>query len=229
MSEPSAPADAGAPVDPDAVVDLLGVLAYAELSASLRLAADASRAPGTGTRVAMARLAAAHVGHHDLLAQRLGELGCRPDDAMRPFVAAIDGFHDRTAPSDWLEGLVKAYVGDGLAQDFYRAVAQHIDPQDRGLVETVVADAAQDDFVVQTVTDAIEVDPVVGGRLALWARRLVGEAVAQAQYIAVERDALAALVVGGAGGGADLAELGRMFARLTEQHVERMRRLGLAS
>ena len=27
-----------------------------------------------------------------------------------------------TAPSDWLEGLVKAYVGDSISEDFYREV-----------------------------------------------------------------------------------------------------------
>ena len=35
------------------------------------------------------------------------------------------------------------------------------------------------------------------GRLALWGRRLVGEALSQAQRVAAERDALAALLVGG--------------------------------
>ena len=35
---------------------------------------------------------------------------------------ALEAFHERTAPGDWLEGLVKAYVGDGIAEDFYREV-----------------------------------------------------------------------------------------------------------
>ena len=28
---------------------------------------------------------------------------------------------------DWLEGLVKAYVGDGIAPDFYREIATYVD------------------------------------------------------------------------------------------------------
>jgi len=81
---------------------------------------------------------------------------------------------------------------------------------------------------VRTVIAAIEADPSVAGRLAPWARRLVGEAIAQSQYVAVERDALASLIVGGqTGGGWDLAELGRMLTRLTEAHARRMQRLGL--
>jgi len=58
----------------------------------------------------------------------------------------------------------------------------------------------------------------------------VGEALSQAQRVAVERDALASLLVGGPGRkGADLAELGRMFARITDEHTRRMDRLGLSS
>jgi len=51
---------------------------------------------------------------------------------------------------------------------------------------------------------------------------------AQAQQVAAERDALTMLLVGGGDlPGADLAELARMFARLTDEHTKRMQRLGL--
>ena len=86
---------------------------------------------------------------------------------------------------------------------------------------------------LKVVRDAIKEDPRIAGRLALWGRRLVGEALSQAQQVAVERDAMASLLVGGVGGSnrpsADLAELGRMFARLTDEHTRRMGRLGLAA
>jgi hypothetical protein len=62
----------------------------------------------------------------------------------------------------------------------------------------------------------------------LWGRRLVGEALTQAQQVAAEREALTALVIGGAdGSGLDLAEIGRMFTRLTDAHSARMAALGL--
>ena len=84
--------------------------------------------------------------------------------------------------------------------------------------------------VIDAVRGAIEADPKVGGRLALWGRRLMGEALSQAQRVAVERDALAALLAGGADRpGMDLAAIGRMFSRLTEAHADRMSRLGLDS
>ena len=51
--------------------------------------------------------------------------------AMAPFVEAFDAFHARTASSDWLEGLVTAYVGDGLAADFYTEIAAFLDADTR--------------------------------------------------------------------------------------------------
>jgi hypothetical protein len=54
---------------------------------------------------------------------------------------------------------------------------------------------------------------------------LVGEAVAQSQRVAAQRDSLIDLVLGGLG--PDLAAVTRMFADLTEAHTERMKSLGL--
>ena len=154
-------------------------------------------------------------------------MGVDPEEAMAPFIAPIDAFHDRTRPTGWLEGLVKAYVGDGIATDFYREISAYVDPSTQELVRTVLQDVGQAEFAVRAVREATEADPRIAGRLALWGRRLVGEALSQAQRVAVERDALASLLVGGHNRpGADLAELGRMFARLTDEHTRRMDRLG---
>jgi hypothetical protein len=214
-----------------AVIDLFGVLAYGELTAFARLAADAELAPSLSAKAALARMAVAEFGHFELLRDRLGELGADPDAAMEPFVAAIDGFHERTAPSTWLEGLVKAYVGDGIASDFYREIGAMIDPSSRELVNRVLADTGQAEFVVTAVRSAIAEDPKVAGRLALWGRRLLGEALSQGQRVAADRDALVALLVGSADSapGTDLADMARMFVRLTDSHSRRMARLGLSA
>jgi hypothetical protein len=213
-----------------AVVDLLGALAYGELTAFERLADDASFAPTIGDKAALAAMAVAEFNHFALLRARLVEMGASADDAMEPFIPALEAFHERTAPGDWLEGLVKAYVGDGIAEDFYREVSAYLDDSTRDLVLSVLEDTGHSQFAVDRVRAAIEADPRLAGRLALWGRRLVGEALSQAQRVAAERDALAMLLVGGvAHRGADLAEVGRMFARLTENHTKRMANLGLSA
>jgi hypothetical protein len=214
----------------EAVVDLLGVIAYGEISAFERLAEDAKLAPSLQDKVAIVTMATAEFAHVARLTARLTELGSDPFAAMAPFEEAIDRFHEHTAPADWYEGLIKAYVGDGLANDFYREIAAYLDPVTRDLVIASLEDAGHAAFVVDRVRAAIAADPRLGGRLALWGRRLMGEALIQAQRVAADRDALSALLAGGVDRpGLDLAAIGRMFNRLTERHAERMAELGLAS
>ena len=125
---------------------------------------------------------------------------------------------------------VKAYVGVGVAQDFYTAVARFVDPQTRDVVVEVMSNTVHAEVVIPTVREAISADPALGGRLALWGRRLVGEMLTEAQRIGVEREGLTSLLVGGVDGvGADLAEFGRMLARITDEHTRRMERLGLSA
>lgn len=212
-----------------AVVDLLGALAYGELAAFERLAEDAKLAPTLTDKAELAAMATAEFHHFEQLRERLSQIDVEPTEAMAPFAAALDGFHRQTAPSDWLEGLVKAYVGDSIASDFYREVAVRLDSDTRGLVLRVLDDTGHASFAVEKVRFAIESDPRVGGRLALWARRLMGEALSQAQRVVAERDALSTMLVGGVADGFDLAEVGRMFSRITEGHTKRMAALGLAS
>ncbi len=221
------PAAAGAAVapGPEGVLDLLGLLAYGSLTGFFRLSDDAALAVALTDKMALAEMAVAEFGHFRLLRGRLGQLAADPDQAMAPFVGAIDDYHARTAPADWLESLVKAYVGDGIAADFYRVVAERLDPATRSLVEEVLADTGHAEFAVARVREATGSDPKLEGRLALWGRRLVGEALGQALRVAADRPPLARLLAGDAT--TQLGEVGRMFARLTDAHAQRMAALGL--
>src|SRR4051812_16060554 len=102
------------PVYAEAVVDLLGAIAYGEISAFERLAKDARMAPELGDKGELAKMAAAEYSHYERLCEHLVFLGADPIKAMAPFRKAFDDFHDRTASSDWLEELVTSYVGAGL-------------------------------------------------------------------------------------------------------------------
>jgi hypothetical protein len=219
-----------------AVVDLLGLVAYGELTAFERLAADAGLAPTLDGKAQLAAMATAEFGHFRLVTGRLAELGAVPNEAMAPFRPAIDAFHEHTRPADWLEGLVKAYIGDALAADFHRESARWLDAESRTVVEAVLQDMGHAAFVEEQVRAATAADPRVAGRLALWGRRIMGEALTQAQQVALHREALAALLTGGleipesAGASVgDLAEVGKMLNRLTTAHGKRMAALGLSA
>src|SRR6195952_4655182 len=166
VSSPEAEQAGGAPApgaELEGVIDVLGALACGEMSAFERMAADSRMAPTLSDKAALAGMAAAEFGHFRSLCARLREFGIDPEEAMQPFVAPLDTFHDLTAPKDWLESLVKAYVGDGIARDFYREVSAYMDPRSRDLVREVLADMGQAAFAVDRVRAAIDANPAVGG------------------------------------------------------------------
>jgi hypothetical protein len=225
-ARPEDPVRAPSSTDPAALIDLLGALAYGELSAFDRLSQDARLAPTLGGRAALSDMACIEMGHYRSLVDRLISLGAEPESAMAPFVTALDLFHDRTDPSTWLESLVKAFVGDGLGADFYREVAEFVDPSTRALIFEVLSDTGSSTFAIREVRAGIAANPALAGRLALWGRRLVGEAISQTQHVLAERDALVMLLVEGTG---DLAGVSGLINRITGKHSDRMAQLGLDS
>ena len=208
----------------EAVIDLLGMLAYGELLAFDRMATDARLAPDLERRAALSSMAGVEIANYTHLAARLAELGVNPEAAMRPFVEPLHEYHDQTEPRDWLEALTKAYVGDGIADDFFREVAAFLGEPDRELVLDVLHDTRYDEFAAAEILRAIQTDPAVANRLSMWARRLVGEGLSQAQRVAVDRPALALLIIEGTG---DQAGVQALLKRLTTAHTARMAALGL--
>jgi hypothetical protein len=209
---------------PEGVVELLGMLGYGELLAFDRMTADARLAPDLHRRAMLSEMAAVEIRNYRRLVARLAELGADPERAMGPYLVPLHAYHDQTVPRDWLEALTKAYVGDGVADDFFREVAAFLGERDRTLVREVLHDSQYAEFAAAEIRAAIEADPKVANRLSMWARRLVGEALSQAQRVAAERPALAVLIVTGSG---DQDGTVALFKRLTQAHAARMSAVGL--
>ncbi len=224
LAPPQCDDTASDPLRVAALVELLALLAYGELQAFDQMAADARLAPDLRRRAVLSEMAAAEIVNYRRLVERLGALGVDVEEAMRPFAPALEDYHDQTGPRDWLEALTKAYVGDGMADDFYREAALCLDSPDRELVLDVLHDSRYADFAAQEIREAISADPKLANRLSIWARRLVGEGLSQAQRVAAERPALTALIVGRAEEQDGIAAL---FRRLTSAHTTRMAVVGL--
>jgi hypothetical protein len=209
-----------------AVIDLLGALAYGELVSYERITADAVIAPTLGDQVALAGIAAVKYGHFQKLTVRLKELGADPVIVMQPFVEPINQLHENLAPRDWLEGLLKIYVGDGIVADFYRELSAQMAPDIAELVEEVLGDGGHDEFAIKRIQEAIAEDGKVAGRLALWGRRLMGEMISQATLVSGARPELHTLFLDAA---RDADNMSGLLNRLTVGHARRMDVLKLAS
>ncbi len=218
------PAATAASVEHAGVVQLFAVLAYGEVAAFYRLTDEARMAPNLGGRINMASMAAAEMNHYELLRQALANRGVDIVSAMSKYASALENYHRLTMPSTWLEALVKTYIGDALAADFYLEIADALPDDAADVVRAVLAETGHSQFVVAEVTSAVAASDKQRHRLALWSRRLLGEAITQAQYVLAEHDELVDLVVSSGDG---LGRLTEFFDRLQKTHDARVRELGL--
>lgn len=218
-------ATSGVSADHPGVNELFALLAYGEVAAFYRLTEEARMAPNLTGRINMASMAAAEMGHYELLRDALQRRGVDVVSAMTDYASTLENYHSLTTPSTWLEALVKTYVGDALAADFYLEIAGALPDEVADVVRDVLAETSHSQFVVDEVRDAVAASEVHRSRLALWSRRLLGEAITQAQYVLAEHDDLVDLVVAGTGG---LGEITEFFDRLQATHAARMAELGLA-
>ncbi|WP_067841163.1 ferritin-like fold-containing protein [Nocardia lijiangensis] len=210
--------------DHPGVTDLFAVLAYGEISAFYRLAEEAKLSPTLRGKVAVAKMASAEMDHFKTLEAALAERGVEVFDAMAPFVRALDAYHASTDPSTWLESMVKFYVGDGIAADFYGEIAGALAPDVTAVVRDVLAETSHSEFVVEEVRRAVSASRSERDRLTLWGRRLLGEAITQAQYVMAQRDELTDLVLTATG---DLNGIAELFERMQVSHAQRMAVLGI--
>ncbi len=200
---------------------LLGLVAYGELAAFSRLAADAQRAPDLAGRVELATLAAVEMDHFRRVRDHLAADGVDVLDAMAPFTARVDRLLATVVGRDWAEALVATTLGRGLVTDLQAEALESLSGPEADLVREVIADAGHDAFAAARIREACA-DPQVHGRLSMWARRLLGEALAAVTAALEESPGLAAVVAEGTSG-----TRSPVLKRLKSAHNKRVAALGL--
>lgn len=208
----------------EAVGKLFAVLAAGEYAAFYRLIDESSMAPDVRSGIAIARMAASEIGHFDVLAQQLVQRGLDPAGAVARYRSVFDQYHEATTPRTWLEALVKAYVGDGLAADFYTELAEILPPTARDIVAQVMSETGNSQFAREQVRSAIAADPALRSPLTLWGRRLLGEAVTHAQWVLAAEDGVMDLLFAGA---SSLHGVADFFESITARHAQRMSDMNL--
>lgn len=213
------------PADHPGVNELFALLAYGEVAAFYRLTDEARMAPDLRGRINMARMAAAEMGHYGVLHQTLEARGVDVLPAMVRYAPALENYHRHRCPAPGWRPWSRPGVGDAMAADLYLALAGSLPDEIADVVRAVLAETVHSQFVVAEVVVAVTSSGRQRSRLALWSRRLLGEAVTQAQFVLADHDELVDLVLTGSSG---LGQMTDFFERMQRTHDERMRNLGLA-
>jgi len=199
----------------------LGRAAYVQLTLFENLSRAVSTAPSTSAKTALGRAAELSIAKHRQLAEEITRAGGDPATAMEPYTTAVDTFERSTHGADWLETLVTCYLTAGFLDDFFARLAQGLAPDVRGRVAAIFTGDSGSEVFVQLLTQAIENDPRLASRLAMWGRRLVGDTML------VARSALDDRKTGNRK--SDEARIEPVFTELIAAHTRRMDALGLTA
>lgn len=186
---------------------VLGFVAAERLAAFDRIAQDAVHAPSLELREVLSRLAA------DQLAGYEGLLAAADRSALvTSHLDLLTGSDARTVPADWWERAMRAVVLGGMVRDLAGVLADWL-AAERQLSVAPVPDPVQP--VLALLAPAVADDEPLRARLALWGRRLAGEALGLVQPTVsrLELPELAPVAMGAMSSG----------------HARRMDRLGLTA
>lgn len=196
----------------------LGQLAYLTLVLFENLGRGTMAAPTAAAKSRLGRAAADVLTTHEGVLTELGARRLDPSAAMEPFRAGLDDFQRRTAGSDWHEILVTCYLTSGFLLDFFDGLAAGLPGGLAGRIENLLESGEAEALLREELRDAIDRNPRLASRLAMWGRRLVGDSML------VARSSLAI--------GRDLPGEERIepvFTELIAAHTRRMDALGLTA
>ena len=197
----------------------LGQAAYVQLALFETLGHAVSVAPTAASKVAVSRVAALSLAKHHGLAAEIKRLGHEPGPTMAPFAARIDEYARITLGADWYEMLVTAYLTSGLLGDFQRQLASGLQADARARIIPLLSSDDGHALLIDELRSAIDANPRLASRLAMWGRRLVGDT------LLIARSSLANV----GHSRRDEARLEPVFTELIAAHTRRMDALGLTA
>ena len=197
----------------------LAQAAYLQLTIFETLSSALVTAPSTESKEAVSRAASFSLAKHHGLVAELARKGVDAAEAMKPYAARIDDYRRRTLGANWHETMVTAYVTAGLLDDFYRTLASGLPAEPARRIAEVLDTEDGHELIMGELKRAIENDPKLASKLAMWGRRLVGDT------LLIARSALAMP----ADGHSEEARLEPVFTELVAAHTRRMDALGLTA
>lgn len=205
-------------------IELLGLVAHLDHVAFERNAADAQAAPTISGQLQLSRLAADAIVRRDELLDLIAAEGGDPLSVMLGYADLLDDFDTRTAAASWAERLLTQVIAFGFADDVCRAAVAGLGGPAAVLIAASLDDTRRAELAMAELRTIVDADPVLASRLALWGRRVVGEALGLTQHLLQHRAGIARLIESTRPGASTT-----IFGDLTAEHTRRMGRLGLAA
>lgn len=196
----------------------LGQAAYLQLSNFETITGAIATSPTTADKVALTKVARVSLQKLEGLLEEIERGGDAPEELMAYFAAPIDEFRASTRGGDWYETVLTSYITASMLTDFFLSLADGLPTAPRDRLKGVLSvDPSR--VIVEQLSGAIEAQPQLASRLALWGRRLVGDT------LLIARSSLA--VPGGTT--PDEERLEPIFTELIAAHTRRMDALGLTA
>ncbi|MFC4241873.1 ferritin-like fold-containing protein [Gryllotalpicola reticulitermitis] len=198
----------------------LGLSASVELSAFEQLSGLVADAPSYSAKESIGQAAANALGRHRRLVAELRRFDGDPEVELRehlPRVAELDAV---SAGHDWVERVLSAHLCGALLEDFFAELAQGVDAGGIKDLPAIFAVDPADRHALQSILkEHIDGDHRLAARLAMWGRRLVGDA------LLLTRSGLR--LTGDID--ADDAHTAALYAEIVAAHTRRMDALGLTA
>jgi hypothetical protein len=207
-----------ATLTPD-LTTFLGKSAYLQLTVFENLSRVVRTAPSTEAKSALSHVAGLALAKHQGLVAEIERHGEDAAAIMEPFVDEIDSFQRITEGNDWFESVTSCYLTAGLLDDFLVRLAAGLPGAAGGRIVAILEADSGETIIVSELLSAIETNPRLGARLAMWGRRLVGDTMLLARWTLRPSE----------NHDSDEAHIEPVFTELIAAHTRRMDALGLTA
>jgi tRNA-(MS[2]IO[6]A)-hydroxylase (MiaE)-like len=207
-----------ATLTPD-LTTFLGKSAYLQLTIFENLSRVVRSAPNTEAKSSLSRVAGLALAKHEALVAEIEKHGADAAATMQPFVAEIDSFQRLTQGNDWYESVTSCYLTSGFLDDFLVRLAAGLAGAAGARVVGILSKDTGEDVIARELLAAIEKNPRLAARLAMWGRRLVGDTMLVARWTLRPTD----------NHDSDEARIEPVFTELIAAHTRRMDALGLTA
>ncbi|MEH6781396.1 MAG: ferritin-like fold-containing protein [Rhodoglobus sp.] len=197
----------------------LGRAAYVQLMIFENLSRVISTAPTTAAKTAIGKAAELSMAKHRKLVDEITKAGGTPAEVMDSFTDEVDEFDRIARGADWYESLLSAYLSAGFFDDFYARLAAGLPTESHARLVEVFRAESGEKVLAEFLQAAIDANPRLDSRLAMWGRRLMGDMMLLARSALVFPDHTRTTE----------AQVEPVFTELVAAHTRRMDALGLTA